>query len=118
VGKSARLPRSYDISRIPFHNDGQTVIKERIYLDKADLNMLYDEITVLDHGLTRSHLEKPRYATRNPNSRPVWYTDVCSENNTHVRIENENYFRSADGKLMPSKKNQASPDLRYFKQTQ
>jgi hypothetical protein len=60
VGKSARLPRSYDISRIAFHNDGQTVIKERIYLDKADLNMLYDEITVLDHGLTRSHLEKPR----------------------------------------------------------
>jgi hypothetical protein len=26
------------------------------------------------------------------------------------------YFLSADGKLMPSKKNQAPPDLSYFKQ--
>jgi hypothetical protein len=112
-----KLPRSYDISGIPFHSDGETVIKERIYLGKADPNTLYDEITVLDHALTRPY-SKTQKATRNPSPRPDWYTDVCSENNTHVRIENENYFRSADGKLMPSKKNQTPPDLRYFKQTQ
>ena len=41
-----KLPRSYDTSGMPFHSDGQTVIKERIYLDKADRNTLYDEITV------------------------------------------------------------------------
>jgi hypothetical protein len=92
------------------------VIKERIYLDKADPDTLYDEITVLDHALTRPY-SKIQKATRNPNPRPVWYTDVCSENNTHIRIENENYFGSADGKLMPSKNNQAPPDLHYFKQT-
>jgi hypothetical protein len=28
------------------------------------------------------------------------------------------YFMSADGYLMPARKNQAPPDLRYFKQTQ
>jgi hypothetical protein len=111
-----KLPRSYDISGIPFHSDGQAVIKERIFLDRADPNTLYDEITVFDHALTRPYV-KLQKATRNPNPRPVWFSDVCSENNIHVRIEDENYFKSADGKLMPSKKNQAPPDLRYFKQT-
>ncbi len=111
-----KLPRSYDISGIPFHEDGQTVIKERIWLDKANPNTLNDEITVLDHALTRPYV-KLQKAMRNPNPRPVWFSDVCSENNTHVRIENENYFKSADGKLMPSKKDQAPPDLRYFKRT-
>src|SRR5579871_4245305 len=112
-----KLPRSYDISGIPFHSDGEAVIKERIWLDKADPDTLYDQITVLDHALTRPYT-KTQKATRNPNPRPVWFSDVCSENNTHVRIENENYFRSADGKLMPSKKGQSPPDLRYFNRTQ
>ena len=44
-------------------------------------------------------------------------SDVCSENNAHIRIGNESYYLSADGKLMPSKKDQAPPDLSYFKQT-
>jgi hypothetical protein len=30
----------------------------------------------------------------------------------------ENYFLSAEGFLMPAKKDQPPPDLRYFKQTQ
>jgi hypothetical protein len=29
------------------------VIKEKIYLDKADANTLYDDITVTDNALTR-----------------------------------------------------------------
>src|SRR6266853_5109337 len=110
-------PRSYDISGVPFHSDNQTVVKERIYLDKADANTLYDEITVFDHALTRPY-SKTQKAVRNSNPRPLWYVNVCSEDNIHVSIENEQYFRSADGKLMPSKKNQAPPELRYFKKTQ
>jgi hypothetical protein len=31
-----------------------------------------------------------------------------------VLIGNEHYMISADGLLMPAKKNQAPPDLRYF----
>jgi hypothetical protein len=110
-----KLPRSYDTSGIPFHSDNQAIIKERIYLDKADANTLYDEITVIDHALTRPYSKKQK-ATRNPNPRPVWHSDVCSENNPHVRIGDEPYYISADGKLMPTKKNQAAPDLSYFKQ--
>jgi hypothetical protein len=111
-----KLPRSYDIDGVPFHSDGQAVVKERIYLDKVDSNMLYDEITVIDHALTRPWVKKQK-ATRNPNPRPVWLSDVCSENNPHVRIGNEPYYLSADGKLMPSKKGQPPPDLSYFDPT-
>jgi hypothetical protein len=110
-------PRGYDISGIPFHADNKTIIKERIYLDKADRNLLYDDITIIDNALTRPYIKK-QTATRNPNPRPVWHSDVCSEYNTHVRIGKENYYLSADGMLMPAKKDQAPPDLRYFKQTQ
>jgi hypothetical protein len=112
-----KLPRSYDISGIPFHSDGEAVIKERIYLDKADPNTLYDQITVTDHALTRPYV-KTQKVTRNPNPRPVWFSESCSETNTHVTIENEPYMLSADGKLMPAKKDQAPPDLSYFKKTQ
>src|SRR6516165_10773289 len=46
-------PRVYEASGIPFHADGQTIIKERFYLDSANPNVLNDEITVIDHALTR-----------------------------------------------------------------
>jgi hypothetical protein len=41
---------------------------------------------------------------------------VCAENNPHVQIGNEVYYLSAGGLLMPAKKDQAPPDLRYFNQ--
>ena len=57
-----------------FTSDGQTIIKERIYLDKADRNVLYDEITVIDHAMTRPY-SKTQKAFRNPNPRPSWHSD-------------------------------------------
>jgi hypothetical protein len=38
------------------------------------------------------------------------------EENPHLRIGNDSYMLSADGLLMPAKKDQPPPDLRYFKQ--
>ena len=46
-------PRTYDTSGIPLHKDNQTVVKEKIYLDKSDSNLVHDEITVIDNALTR-----------------------------------------------------------------
>jgi hypothetical protein len=97
------------------HPDNESVIKERIYLDKNNPNLLYDEITVYDHGLTHPWTIVKK-AQRDPKARPVWHTDVCAEGNTWVKIGDEPYYLSADGKLMPSKPNQPPPDLRYFKQ--
>ena len=49
---------------------------------------------------------------------PIWWReDICAENNVHVVIGQEDYFLSADGLLMPTRKDQPPPDLRYFKPT-
>jgi hypothetical protein len=46
----------------------------------------------------------------------TWTEYDCNENNNHVAIGKENYFLSADGYLMPSRKGQRPPDLRYFQE--
>jgi len=106
-------PRVYDASGLPFHSDGKTIVKERIYLDKADTDILYDEITVFDNALTRPW-SITKKAKRSAKARPLWRTAVCAEENARVKIENENYFLSADGKLMPTRKEQPPRDLQYF----
>ena len=113
-----RGPRAYEVTGIPFHEDNQTVIKERFYLDKADRNTLYDEITVIDHAMTRPYT-KVQKAVRKQNPRPVWLLETCPLDNVWVKIGNEAYVvNSADGMLMPARKDQPPPDLRYFKQPQ
>jgi hypothetical protein len=44
----------------------------------------------------------------------VWTESVCAESNNHVQIGSENYMLSGDGYLMPTKKGQRPPDLKYF----
>jgi hypothetical protein len=108
--------RVYDATGLPLHFDNQSIIKERMYGDKADLNILHDEITVIDHALTRPWTVDKKYVhDRNP--RPNWAEFYCTENNSMIAIGKENYFLSADGLLMPVRKDQPPPDLRYFKQT-
>ena len=107
-------PRFFDESGIPMHADNQSVFKERIYIDKSDPDVLHDEITVTDHALTRPWTVTRDYG-RVKNPRPVWLEFSCAENNPHVRIGGDNYYLSAEGLLMPARKDQQPPDLRYFK---
>jgi hypothetical protein len=110
-------PRAYDATGLPLHFDNQSTFKERIHLDKDDPNKLHDEITVLDHALTRPWSVDKTYI-RNPNPYPNFSRVTCMENTHQAVIGKENYFLSADGLLMPAKKDQPPPDLRYFKQSQ
>ena len=109
-------PRAYDGTGLPLHFDNQSVFKERFYLDRTNPNILHDEITVIDHALTRPWTVDKTYR-RNPNPRPIWSEYYCAEGNNQVVLGKENYFLSADGLLMPARRDQAPPDLRYFKQT-
>jgi hypothetical protein len=106
-------PRVYDGTGMPLAHDNQTVIKERIHLDKSDPDILQNDITVIDHALTRPW-STVRTAGRNPKPRPMWQTAVCAENNSMVRIGSDAYYMSQDGYLMPLMKDQRPPDLRYF----
>ncbi len=110
-------PRSYDTSGLPLHQDNQTIVKERFYVDKADREVAHDEVTVIDHALTRPWTVMKNYH-RVSNARPYWREINCAENNNHVEIGNEPYMLSADGRLMPTKKDQPPPDLRYFNRVQ
>jgi hypothetical protein len=108
-------PRTYDNTGLSLHEDNQSIIKERLFQDKSDPNILHDEITTIDHALTRPWTATKTYR-RVPDARPVWHESVCVENNPHVEIEKQGYMLSADGFLMPAKKDQPPPDLRYFTQ--
>jgi hypothetical protein len=110
-------PRAYDASGLPLHFDNQSIFKERFHLDKADPNLLHDVITVIDNALTRPWTVDKTFR-RNSNPRPHWGQAFCTEGNNQIVVGTENYFLSAEGLLMPAKKDQAPPDLRYFKQTQ
>jgi hypothetical protein len=110
-------PRHYDAAGLPLHHDNQSVFKERIYLDKNDKNVMHNEITVYDHALTRPWTVT-RDLRRNPNPRPAWREFICTENNPYVSIGKETYYLSADGMLMPMRKGQPAPDLRYFTDAQ
>jgi hypothetical protein len=112
--RGMRGPRSYDSTGTPFHSDNQTVVKERIYFDKADANTFYDDLTVFDHALTQPWSMTKKYV-RGKDRKPVWGESVCAEGNQHVVIAGEPYMLSGDGYLMPSKKDQAPPDLKYFR---
>ncbi len=107
-------PRTLD-GLLPTHKDNQSIIKERLYLDKTNPDILHDEITLIDHAYTRPWTILKSYP-RHKKSDPIWWPEeVCAENNVWVSVGNEDYYISADGYLMPVKKNQAPPDLRYFK---
>jgi hypothetical protein len=109
-------PRAYDATGLPLHIDNQSIFKERFHLDKNDPNLLHDEITVFDHALTRPWSVDKTFR-RGTDPHPDWGRSSCTEGNNQIVIGNENYFLSADGLLMPAKKDQAPPDLRYFKRT-
>ena len=110
-------PRAFDASGMPLHRDNQSIIKERIYADKSNPNILLDEITTIDNSLTRPWTVTKRYR-RDPSEHVEWEEENCAEGNGHVEIAGQGYFLSADGHLMPAKKDQAPPDLRHFNQVQ
>jgi hypothetical protein len=107
-------PRSYDASGLPLHFDNDSVFKERFYLEKGNPNILHDEITTIDRALTRPWTVDKRYR-RSANPLAAWPEQYCGDSNNQIMIGKENYFLSYDGVLMPAKKDQAPPDLRYFK---
>ena len=111
--RNLKGPRTFEPSGMPLHEDNETVITERIYLDKGDPDLLHDDMTVVDHALTRPWSVAKKYR-RDKVAHPLWPEDNCPDRNGLVFIGSDMYYESADGLLMPSKKGQQPPDLRYF----
>jgi hypothetical protein len=109
--RGLKNPHSYDSSGLPFHDDNAAVIKERLSVDKADPEVMRNEITVIDHALTRPWTVTRSYRHVRD---PQWLEYVCAEDNHHVVIGKEEYLVSQDGYLMPTRKDQMPPGLRDF----
>jgi hypothetical protein len=109
--RAIRGPHSYDSSGMPFHRDGKLVVKEKIYADKADRDLIHNEITSIDNALTR-----PWTVTRNyrRTDKVMWPEVICGEDNHQVKIGQERYYISGDGHLMPTRTNQPPPGLKGF----
>jgi hypothetical protein len=110
--RNMKGPRAFDNQGTPTHKDNQTVVNERIYLDKADKDLLHNDITTIDHALTRPWTVNKTYRRQSA----VWVDNICGENNNHVEIAGEQYLTGGDGRLMPTRKDQPPPDLRHFNQ--
>jgi hypothetical protein len=104
-------PRALDVNGLPLHRDNQTIVKQRLFLAPGDHNVLYAEITLIDHAYTRPWTVLRPYRRL---ADPMWVENDCAGGNHYAMIGNETYFISADGHLMPTKKNQAAPPLRDF----
>jgi hypothetical protein len=109
--RALKGPRALDASGLPLHVDNQTIVRERIFLDRGNRSLLHDRVTTIDHAYWR-----PWTVTRdyNRDPAPVWVENNCGPDNHYVTIGRENYFISADGYLMPIKKDQPAPELRNF----
>src|SRR5713226_10253425 len=106
-------PRALDPAGMPVHADNQSIVKERIYFDKAIPGFLHDEITLIDHAFTRPWTVLKTYR-RSPAKHPYWTEQNCAGATANVVIGKELYYLSADRELMPTRKDQPPPDLRYF----
>jgi hypothetical protein len=109
--RNLKNPRTFEPSGIPVHDDAETVVKERFFLDKTKPDVLYDEITVTDHALTKPWTV---LKTMRREKKPIWVESICSEGNIHVMIGAEQYLLGSDGLLMPFRVGQPAPDLRHF----
>jgi len=106
-------PRALDPTGIPVHVDNQSIVKERIYLDRA--SRLHDEVTLFDHALTRPWSVHKSYL-RGSEKYPAWPEENCPGVTRLIKLGSEVYFKGADDRLMPTRKDQPPPDLRYFQQ--
>jgi hypothetical protein len=113
--RAIRGPHTYDASGIPFHQDGEAVVSEKIHADPANPDILHDEITTVDHALTRPWTVTRSFGRAAPQALLDWSEHLCIEDAGRVEIEEQIYKVSPEGLLMPNHKDQKAPDLGYFK---
>jgi hypothetical protein len=112
--RGLRGPRAFDASGMPMFSDPDSRVLERISIDKSNPNAMLDEITTIDKALTRPWTVTKKYS-RDPKENPDWAEENCAEGNGHVEIQGQGYFLAGDGNLMPTRKDEPPPDLRFFK---
>jgi hypothetical protein len=112
--RHVRGPRTWDQSGMPMADDDEGVITERLFLDKSNPDLINNEITTIDNSLTRPWTTTRSYRRVKNAKEATWVENNCTEGQAHVTIGGESYFLSGDGTIMPMRKDQPPPDLKYF----
>jgi hypothetical protein len=107
-------PRTLDPSGMPTHADNMSVVKERIFFNKENPKLLTNEMTLIDHAYTRPWSVVKTYS-RNTAPYPNWLEYDCVGENGLIKVGKETYYKSGEGRLMPTRRDQPPPDLRFFK---
>jgi hypothetical protein len=105
--------RTYDSTGLPLHFDNDSTFKERIFLDKSNPNILHNIITTFDRALTRPWTVDKTYR-RGTHKYPNWSRFTCLEGTGYVTIGKEFYLVGSDGSLMPTRKGQLPPEMKFF----
>jgi len=66
-----------------------TVVKEEMYLDKDNPDIMHNDVTTIDHAFTRPLTVSMMY--RHVHN-PIWTEFFCAEGNNHVIIGSDTYF--------------------------
>jgi hypothetical protein len=105
----AEGPRSFDVARLDLKRSVSAIRP-----DNANTDILHNEVTTIDNAFSRPWTVTMSYHREH---KPIWTEFVCAEGNNHVTIGGDTFFLSADGLLMPTRKNQPPPrlDLKYFR---
>ena len=108
-------PRVFDATGLPLHSDNQSIFKERLYRERGNR----------EHPARRDHRDRPCIDAALDRGQEIRAQPQSASELDHRQLRREQHDRpvgreayaiSADGLLMPIKKDQPSPDLRYFKQ--
>ena len=103
--------RLFDGTGTPLAEDGSTVVKERLFVDKTNPNILRIEVTTIDNALTRPWTVQ-RFAKR---ERTDFFEEYnCTEDNRWIAIGGRTYMIDSDGYFMPVAKDEPPPDPKYF----
>jgi hypothetical protein len=104
-------PRVMDSSGLPLARDNQTIVRERLYLDSNERDLLHDDITTIDHAFTRPWIVAKTYRRER---HPVWVEYRCQPPKGAIFIGGDEYRLGPNAKLEPLYEGQPPPDLRYF----
>jgi hypothetical protein len=108
-------PRALEATGLLLHQDNQTLVKERLFLDRNNKDILRNEITTIDSAFTRPWTVGKIYQ-RVPN--PRWSEYHCQPPPNAVFIGLDEYRLDPEGRLLPLYGSQPPPDMRYFKPQQ
>jgi hypothetical protein len=91
--RNIKGPRQFDNSGIPLHPDNETVIRERLFADPKDPDILHNELTTFDHALTHPWTVMKNYRRDHVET---WPEDNC--------FREQQSRRDRQGRLFPERR--------------